>query len=182
MQKTEGKKTVIVIDEQGNNYESTYPKRAKGLVKTGRARYVDENTICLTCPPKEYILEENNMNNENKLINDNNERKIDELYVLEKIDQLMKMNSDFINNPSLKDMATVPGSKNPVQSICETNNLMIGFLKEIYFSIKPKQQQIDTNSIIIQELVKCLNKAIEDGADEDVIRQITSTIATMKIN
>ena len=32
-------KNVIVVDEQGNEYEATYPKRAKGLVKSGRARY-----------------------------------------------------------------------------------------------------------------------------------------------
>ena len=53
-------KNVIVVDEQGNEYEATYPKRAKGLVKSGRARFVDENKICLACPPKDY-LEDNNM-------------------------------------------------------------------------------------------------------------------------
>ena len=45
-------KNVIVVDELGNEYEATYPKRAKGLVKNGRARFIDENTICLACPPK----------------------------------------------------------------------------------------------------------------------------------
>ena len=53
-------KNVIVVDEQGNEYEATYPKRAKGLVKNGRARFVAENKICLTCPPKK-IMEENQM-------------------------------------------------------------------------------------------------------------------------
>ena len=53
-------KNVIVVDEQGNEYEATYPKRAKGLVKNGRARFVDENKICLACPP-DKILEENKM-------------------------------------------------------------------------------------------------------------------------
>ena len=48
-------KNVIVIDEQGNEYEATYPKRAKGLVKNGRARFVDENTICLACPPDKNL-------------------------------------------------------------------------------------------------------------------------------
>jgi hypothetical protein len=55
-------KNVIVVDEQGNEYEATYPKRAKGLVKNGRARFVDENKICLACPP-DKTLEENNMSN-----------------------------------------------------------------------------------------------------------------------
>ncbi len=51
-------KNVIVVDEQGNVYEATYPKRAKGLVKNGRARFVDENTICLACPPNENLEDE----------------------------------------------------------------------------------------------------------------------------
>ena len=58
-------KNIIVVDEQGNEYEATYPKRAKGLVKNGRARFVDENKICLACPP-DKILEEEKME-ENKL-------------------------------------------------------------------------------------------------------------------
>ena len=49
------KKNVRVVDEQGNEYEATYPKRAKGLVKNGRARFVNENTICLACPPSTYL-------------------------------------------------------------------------------------------------------------------------------
>ena len=44
-------KNVIVVDEQGNEYEATYPKRAKGLVKNGRARFIAENKICLACSP-----------------------------------------------------------------------------------------------------------------------------------
>ena len=36
---------MIVVDEQGNEYEATYPKRAKGLVKKGRARFVEENKM-----------------------------------------------------------------------------------------------------------------------------------------
>ena len=34
-------KNVEVVDEAGNVYEPTWPKRAKGLVKNGRARFVD---------------------------------------------------------------------------------------------------------------------------------------------
>ncbi len=44
-------KNIEVVDEAGNVYEPTWPKRAKVLVKNGRARFVDENKICLTCPP-----------------------------------------------------------------------------------------------------------------------------------
>ena len=53
-------KNVTVVDEQGHVYGATYPKRAKGLVKNGRARFVGENKICLASPP-DIILEENDM-------------------------------------------------------------------------------------------------------------------------
>ena len=56
-------KNISVIDEKGNEYEATYPKRAKGLVKKGRARFVDENTICLACPPN--IMEDTKMSDNN---------------------------------------------------------------------------------------------------------------------
>lgn len=58
-------KNIIVVDEQGNEYEATYPKRAKGLVKSGRARFVDENKICLACPPN-FDLEDKKMTEEIK--------------------------------------------------------------------------------------------------------------------
>ena len=44
-------KTLAVVDEQGRTYEATYPKRARGLVKKGRARFVSEDMICLVRPP-----------------------------------------------------------------------------------------------------------------------------------
>jgi hypothetical protein len=43
-------KNVTVSDEFSNEYEPTWPRRAKGLVKKGRARFVSENHICLTVP------------------------------------------------------------------------------------------------------------------------------------
>jgi len=55
-------KNVNVVDENGNQYEATWPRRARGLVKCGRARFVDDNTICLTCPPN-INLEDNKMDN-----------------------------------------------------------------------------------------------------------------------
>lgn len=55
-------KNIDVVDEHGNRYEATYPKRARGLVKNGRARFISENTICLACPPtnklEDYTMSE----------------------------------------------------------------------------------------------------------------------------
>lgn len=53
-------KNILVVDEQDNEYEATWPKRARGLVKNGRARFLSENKICLACPP-EIDMEDNEM-------------------------------------------------------------------------------------------------------------------------
>ena len=107
-------KNVVVIDEQGNKIGATFPKRAKGLVKKGRARFVDENTICLACPPKEF-LEDNKMNNNinesvEKIIintieeNDISEEDIDETEVKpltsrEIFEQIKKLQEDKLKSP-----------------------------------------------------------------------------------
>ena len=64
-------KNIRVTDTQGNEYEATYPKRAKGLVKTGRARFIDEGTICLLdARPSNHLEDEmDNMNFNNELLN-----------------------------------------------------------------------------------------------------------------
>jgi len=51
-------KNVTVTDVFGIVYGATYPKRAKGLVKNGRARFVDDHTVCLVCPPDEFYSED----------------------------------------------------------------------------------------------------------------------------
>lgn len=54
-------KNIIVLDELGRELEPTYPKRAKGLVKNGRARYVNESTICLfACSSNNKSVKETN--------------------------------------------------------------------------------------------------------------------------
>lgn len=52
---------INVTNEAGNVIGFTYPKRGKGLIKKGRARYVDEKTICLACPAE---------NTEDKIMSD----------------------------------------------------------------------------------------------------------------
>ena len=64
-------KNVRVVDEQGNEYEATYEKRAKGLVKNGRARFISDDTICLACPPNRD-LEDNSMSENKKVDTVNN--------------------------------------------------------------------------------------------------------------
>lgn len=40
-------KNISVVDQNGKLLEPTYPRRAKGLVKNGRAIWVQQTTICL---------------------------------------------------------------------------------------------------------------------------------------
>ena len=63
---TKNERSIEVVDEAGNVYEPTWPKRAKGLVKNGRARFVDENKICLACPP-DMKTEDKQMSNTNNI-------------------------------------------------------------------------------------------------------------------
>ena len=67
-------KNIIVVDENGKKYGTTYLKRAKGLVKQGRARFQAQNVLCLmhclACPP-DQDLEDKNMSEqtiENKMM------------------------------------------------------------------------------------------------------------------
>lgn len=76
-------KNIIVTDSKGNKYENTYPKRAKGLVKNGRARFINKNTICLTLPPENKTEGRNMSENINA-----NEQKYSIPYVLEQIEKL----------------------------------------------------------------------------------------------
>ena len=56
-------KTVRVLDEAGNEYEATYPKRAKGLVKHGRARFTDDSqTVIILREPLNTHRTENQRN------------------------------------------------------------------------------------------------------------------------
>lgn len=71
-------KNILVVDEQGNEYEATYPRRAKGLVKNGRARFLSEDKICLACPP--------NKNLEDNIMTDS----IDISYVFKQLEEIQK--------------------------------------------------------------------------------------------
>ncbi len=58
--KQTGIRPIQVVDATGKKYAPTYRKRARGLVKKGRASFIAADTICLTAPPhprKERFME-----------------------------------------------------------------------------------------------------------------------------
>ena len=93
--KTPMEKNVTVVDEQGNQHGATYPKRAKGLVKNGRARFVDENTICLACPPNQ-ILEDTEMSENINITENNNSNAV--LTEKEVFDQIVLLQKQLTEN------------------------------------------------------------------------------------
>lgn len=86
-------KNIEVVDIFDNPYEPTYLKRAKGLVKHGRAVFVHATKICLVDPShldmEEISVEDQNLESP-KL--ENAEPKITEAYLLNKIDEISKDN------------------------------------------------------------------------------------------
>ena len=81
---------IEVVDSSGKIIGRTYEKRAKGLVKKGRARFTDENRITLL-PSKdahEYIETEGNKMDER--INTENILEENGQYTIESVMQCMK--------------------------------------------------------------------------------------------
>lgn len=132
-------KNIIVVDEQGNEYEATYPKRAKGLVKAGRARFVDENKICLACPPSE--LEDNDMSEEKLSMN----------YVLEQMEKIMA-ETEYLHK-TIEAIRSIDPASGPgditgqakaealatvVKCRETTNQKMLAMYEKMYDDLKPQ--------------------------------------------
>lgn len=86
-------KFVHVIDANGKVLHDTYAKRAKGLVKKGRAYYVDETSICMICS----MRKEHNMETMTKeeLLKQMEEMLQHQTYMKEAIDAIEKIPYDL---------------------------------------------------------------------------------------
>ena len=130
-------KNISVVDTQGNIYEATYPKRAKGLVKKGRARFVDETTICLARPP--YHTEDEMDENKTTMTTPEGEIvQLDAAYVIAKIEQIMaesenlKRSLELLSSDRLDEFGnTALAIGNMIEARERTNQEMIGLLKRI---------------------------------------------------
>ncbi|MBQ8210347.1 MAG: hypothetical protein IJZ35_07195 [Clostridia bacterium] len=137
-------KNIIVVDEKGNKYEATYPKRAKGLVKNGRARFIDEHTICLACPLNTET--EDNFMSENKVTTETaTTHKYTIEYILEQIEKIAADTAyllDAIKECSNPDCAAIFGDTramalgNIVESREKRNQKLISFYEKVYNDLK----------------------------------------------
>lgn len=75
-----GEKVVLITDADGNEIGRTYPKRAKGLVKKGRARFVNDTHIRLNASEPVANSEVNKMDQINHINQENQEPEAVRLY------------------------------------------------------------------------------------------------------
>lgn len=185
-------KNVRVIDEQGNEYEATYPRRARGLVKSGRARFVDENKICLACPPN-INLEDNKMTeNINANVNVNAEAEAEAeaaevkagqeptvAYIMTQLEKIRK--DDKHIGDALEKICSIEtgrpgdmGSAKKAESIADvvrcretTNQKLIGFYEKVYNDLTRRKPDADEKIKAAKELLLSYLEGVSDNMDED---------------
>jgi len=166
-------KNVNVVDELGNRYVPTYAKRAKGLVKNGRARWVDENTICLACPPDDIDLEDTKMENKiNPIENipvESTEQKDDfKKVVLDRIDRIIAQGDELMKVVEYIQMLPVndcPNGGHDGQARAEaigniyasreqTNQKMINMLDKMYNDMMAKPENQPSSESVMDAIRK----------------------------
>ena len=175
-------KNIVVVDEQGNYYEATYPKRAKGLVKNGRARFIDEKTICLACPPCD--MEDNNMSNntENMAMETKPTEKLTMDYVLGQIEkiateteylhnaisELSKTNSVGPGDVGTQEKAHALGEI--VTSREHTNQRLLSLYEKMYDDLKSQSLPSEKERLIAMLLGELGNHVLS-GSSKKAIEQ-----------
>lgn len=177
-------KNIAVIDAQGNKYEATWPKRAKGLVKSGRARFVNKTTICLARPPVNtegtFMATENITELTDESVrtggdgtSPETEGQPDMAYIMQKIDQILA-DSQYLRDAiaqfeNVEDSAA-RGLASAVEARENTNRRMIGLLEKMLDSIKP--QPLDPGTAKLEALQKFLESSrLEENHKFDILNQ-----------
>ena len=133
-------KNIHVVDEQGNIYEATWPKRARGLVKHGRARFVSDDMICLACPPNtNTILEGHTMNDKvelNWLLQQIAAIQSDTEYLKEGLAQLAQMGIGDSGEPgspgNILGQARANALRDMIQGREKTNQRLLWLYEKMY--------------------------------------------------
>jgi len=184
-------KNIIVVDEQGNKYEATYLKRAKGLVKNGRARFIDENTICLACPPHIKLEDKTMSENKNVIVEATAKTPIEEPqkltinYVLEQIEKIQNQTDHIgmalaaLGNMVPKTNSTTPdvAGAEQAEAIAEvvesreaTNQKLIALYGKMYDDLTSKQTSLK------EMAMKALERAADDEGKIAAISDVLDTI------
>lgn len=170
-------KTVKVVDEVGNRYEATYVKRAKGLVKNGRARFIDEDTICLVRPPnntEDIKMTDINKNEalvetavETTAVLEPAPTKYTLEYALEQIEMIERDNQhileafhilETVKSAGPGDIGAEEKAKaigNTVKARETTNQQLINFYAKMIDDLKPKSE-FDENREYLKWVKECM--------------------------
>lgn len=190
-------KNVRVIDEIGTGLGFTYPKRAKGLIKSGRARYVDENTICVLARPSDTdILEDAIMDqNINHTYNTNEaaataanapvetKDKLDVSQILSRIDKIIAENQYITEAFELVKNSSNPAALEDVLSQLSimvttketTNQRVLSLLETMYGDISEDREtaHIDFDIDEFERVVEIITKNCDEDFAANIIADLT---------
>ena len=187
-------KNIIVVDEQGNYYGATYPKRAKGLVKNGRARFINENTICLACPP--HDMEDNNMSNntENMAVETKPTEKLTMDYVLEQIEKIAT-ETEYLHNAisELSNTNSVgPGDVGTqekahalgeiVTSREQTNQRLLSLYEKMYDDLKSQSVPSERERLIGMMLGQLENPKVPPTTQDAIVDILATSLQDLSKN
>lgn len=181
-------KNILVVDQNGNKCGTTYRKRAKGLVKKGRARFISENKICLIVPQEQTTewqeekavsgflpdMEANMADYENPI-----EQQPEEMYTIPYIlKQLEKIafEADYLKNvvndisqigkgedtDSEANAAKAEALKSVVLCRETTYQQMIAFYNKMYDDLKPKPETTEQRALNLIENLTTANIARDE--------------------
>lgn len=197
---------IEVVDSSGKIIGRTYEKRAKGLVKKGRARFTDENRITLlpSEDAHEYIETEGYKMDER--INTENIENISEengQYTIESVMQCMKKildDSDYIKDV-LKNIVEIPsgdagdcGSPGDIAGKAKaeaistivrerenTNQKLIDFYNKVYNDLKAQQFSASDVEKKIQLLntLSAMSGIHSDVFDDNLTDRVNDLVASI---
>lgn len=181
-------KNIIVVDAHGKRYGTTYPKRAKGLVKQGRARFLTQNMLCLACPPNQDLEDkdmseqtiENSVNIENSgtehhAAEDNvgqdsiKENRYTIEYCLEQIERIARQSEQL--KQIIEDQHLMSDESDLVRCGELTNQMLLRFYETVYDDLKPpvKVDVVTQKAQLQEQLIKVMENTLFNGdysADE----------------
>jgi hypothetical protein len=143
-------KNIAVVDAFNNYYESTYIKRAKGLVKNGRAHFINATTICLKDPPKKLEVYNMSETSNGAIKYEEAEPKITISYLLKQIETIHQDDTHIREAlDKLSDMISPGpddgGTRGIAEAICKivqsreaTNQKLLDFYLRLYDEEKHK--------------------------------------------
>lgn len=194
---------IEVVDSSGKIIGRTYEKRAKGLVKKGRARFTDENRITLlpSEDAHEYIETEGYKMDER--INTENISEENGQYTIESVMQCMKKildDSDYIKDV-LKNIVEIPsgdagdcGSPGDIAGKAKaeaistivrerenTNQKLIDFYNKVYNDLKAQQFSASDVEKKIQLLntLSAMSGIHSDVFDDNLTDRVNDLVASI---